>query len=101
MKKLRGSFLAKAVAWVVLITSTVIFLFSVIAAVVCQENGIYSKQKQDVLQDVYKDIAQRYAYRAMDYLDDTGKLGNEMYFSDTNFKYGIIKASEADAKKWI
>ncbi len=99
MKKLRGSFLAKAVAWVVLITSTVTFLFSVIAAVVCQENGIYNKQKQDVLQDVYKDIAQRYAYRAMDYLDDTGKSSNEMYFSDTNFKYGIIKASEADAQK--
>lgn len=100
MKKLRGSFLAKAVAWVVLLLSTVTLVASTVGIVACQTAGIYENRKQDVLQKVYKNIAGRYAYRAMDHRNDSAdnKSNNENYFKDTNFRYGVIAASESKLK---
>lgn len=96
MNKWKGSTGAKIVAWVLIVISSFTFVGAAIAAIACQEAGVYNNTKEEALQSFYKTIAERYVYRAMQHRDteqeDTDSNAN--YFENTNFLYGILKTSD-------
>ncbi len=96
MNKLRGSTGVKVIAWFLIIVSSITFVGSAAAAVVMEEMNLYTETKRDVLENVYENIAEGYAYRAIDHIGEDGEDSNAEYFSgDSNYQYGIIKVGEA------
>ena len=96
MNKWKGSAGAKIAAWVLIVISSFTFMGSAIAAIACEEAGVYNSTQEEAVQSFYKTIAERYAYRAMQYReteqDDADSNAN--YFEGTNFSYGILKTSD-------
>lgn len=88
----RGSAGAKLAAWIGITMSAVAFLGGVIGTIVMEDTGVYDIKKEDFLEEVFEEVAGHYAVRALDNMENAD--GN--LWSDTIYRYGIIKAEEID-----
>lgn len=95
MERVKGSIIAKLIAWIAVIVSSITFLMSVLGMMAGAGLGIYEKREEEILQNTYEEVARVYAYRIMDYLQVAGKNSNEEYFQDRkNVKYVVLKLAE-------
>lgn len=88
----KGSMGAKLAAWVGITTCAVAFLGGAIGAVVMEESGVYTESEEEFRKEAYEGVAGHYAVRALHNMKNSGNNS----FSDTVYRYGIIKAEDID-----
>jgi signal transduction histidine kinase len=99
MNKIKGSFIVKMIAWVVLVVSTCMFLFSVVGIFWMESNGFFSEKYDDIRKNMHEDVSGQYsAIVMMNYQNGESDKTKE-YFADKSFRYGIIEDKNWDDKK--
>lgn len=88
----KGSMGAKLAAWVGITTCAVAFLGGAIGAVVMEESGVYTESEEEFRKEAYEGVAGHYAVRALHNMKNSGNNS----FSDTVYRYGIIKAEDIE-----
>lgn len=90
MKQLRQSPVAKIIAWILITVSALMLLAGTAGAYFISELGFYTKSVQEIREEQFERIAGKYSARVLQNLNNTE---NETYFKDTNFRYGVVEAS--------
>ena len=90
MKQLKQSPVAKIIAWILITVSALMLLAGTAGAYFISELGFYTKSVQEIREEQFERIAGKYSARVLQNLNDTE---NETYFKDTNFRYGVVEAS--------
>lgn len=90
MKQLRQSPVAKIIAWILITVSALMLLAGTAGAYFISELGFYTKSVQEIREEQFEQIAGKYSARVLQNLNNTE---NETYFKDTNFRYGVVEAS--------
>ena len=91
MNKIRGSIIAKIIAWLLLIISGVLFIGSCIAVVVMEDYNVFGMSQEEVLENEFAELSDRYSMIAIANLHDGLEGKNEQYFANKAFRYGIIE----------
>ena len=90
MNKIKGSFIAKIVAWVILVVSTCMLILSVVGMFWMESNGFFSEKYDDIRKNMHEDVSGQYsAIVMMNYQNGESDKTKE-YFADKSFRYGII-----------
>ena len=89
--RIRTSILAKGLAWILIAISGLGMIGSGLAAIAMEQSGFYSKTYQEVRDERFETFHDRYSARVLDYLGEK-ENNNQAYFSNKNFKYGVIEA---------
>lgn len=92
MKNWKGSLGAKIGAWIGITVSGAVFLGSIAGAFVLQELGVYDVKEEEFRKQVFEEAALNYGVQALDNMKSTV----ENKYSDTYFRYGIIKAEDIE-----
>ena len=95
MSKMRTSLFAKLLAWILIAISGMGFIASGLAVLFMASEGFYERSLSEIREEQYARYSDRYSALALDYLIN-GKGALE-YFSDKNFKYGIVQADTVTA----
>lgn len=90
MKQLKQSPVAKIIAWILITVSALMLLAGTAGAYAISELGFYTKSVQEIREEQFERIAGKYSARVLQNLNNTE---NETYFKDTNFRYGVVEAS--------
>lgn len=90
MKQLKQSPVAKIIAWILITVSALMLLAGTAGAYFISELGFYTKSVQEIREEQFERIAGKYSARVLQNLNNTE---NETYFKDTNFRYGVVEAS--------
>lgn len=90
MKQLKQSPVAKIIAWILITVSALMLLAGTAGAYFISEIGFYTKSVQEIREEQFERIAGKYSARVLQNLNNTE---NETYFKDTNFRYGVVEAS--------
>ena len=90
MKQLKQSPVAKIIAWILITVSALMLLAGTVGAYTISELGFYTKSVQEIREEQFERIAGKYSARVLQNLNNTE---NETYFKDTNFRYGVVEAS--------
>ena len=90
MKQLKQSPVAKIIAWILITVSALMLLAGTAGAYFISELGFYTRSVEDIRQEQFERIAGKYSARVLLNLNNTE---NETYFKDTNFRYGVVEAS--------
>lgn len=85
--KIRGSFLAKTLAWIGITLSGAIFVGSILGAYLLWESDIYNMTEEDVWEQTAEEVSDKYTVMALAGMDEPA---NDK-FLDTHFRYGIIE----------
>ena len=96
MNRIKGSVIAKIIAWLVMVSSGVTFLGSCIAVCILENYGAFQKTKEEVLECQLEEMSDRYSVIALDHYKNEQKGEKEQYFSQRAFRYGIIEADSID-----
>lgn len=95
MNRIKGSVIAKIIAWMILVTSGVAFVGSCIAVYLLNDYGAYEKTKEEIIEREFSDISDRYSAIALSNRNGL-KDENKQYFYKRAFRYGIIEADSLD-----
>lgn len=95
MSKVRTSIFAKILAWILIAISGMGFIGSGLAVIFMADAGFYRKPFHEIRKNLYEVYNDRYSALALEYLVK-GYDGKE-YFSNKNFKYGIVQADSYEA----
>lgn len=90
MKQLKQSPVAKIIAWILITVSALMLLAGTAGAYTISELGFYTRSVQEIREEQFEQIAGKYSARVLLNLNNTE---NETYFKDTNFRYGVVEAS--------
>ena len=90
MKQLKQSPVAKIIAWILITVSALMLLAGTAGAYTISELGFYTRSVQEIREEQFERIAGKYSARVLQNLNNTE---NETYFKDTNFRYGVVEAS--------
>mgnify|MGYP005927354461 FL=1 len=90
MKQLKQSPVAKIIAWILITVSALMLLAGTAGAYAISELGFYTRSVEDIREKQFERIAGKYSARVLLNLNNTE---NETYFKDTNFRYGVVEAS--------
>ena len=90
MKQLKQSPVAKIIAWILITVSALMLLAGTAGAYAISELGFYTRSVEDIREEQFERIAGKYSARVLLNLNNTE---NETYFKDTNFRYGVVEAS--------
>ena len=90
MKQLKQSPVAKIIAWILVTVSALMLLAGIAGAYAISELGFYTRSVEDIREEQFERIAGKYSARVLLNLNNTE---NETYFKDTNFRYGVVEAS--------
>ena len=90
MKQLKQSPVAKIIAWILITVSALMLLAGTAGAYSISELGFYTKSVQEIREEQFEQIVGKYSARVLQNLNNTE---NETYFKDTNFRYGVVEAS--------
>lgn len=93
MKKKQISAVAKAVAWILISVSALLFLMGAAATVIMIGEGIYVNTPEDTREKSFEEINRRYSLLA---LKNMNSGTNQEFFADKKFRYGIIEAKSLD-----
>ncbi len=96
MNRIKGSVMAKIIAWVLLITSGGLFIGSCIMVAVMEDYEIFESPQEDVLERKFAEISDRYSIMALANLKDGDMEENKQYFEDKAFRYGILEAESLE-----
>ena len=90
MKQLKQSPVAKIIAWILITVSALMLLAGTAGAYFISELGFYTRSVEEIREEQFERIAGKYSARVLQNLNNTE---NETYFKDTNFRYGVVEAS--------
>ena len=100
MDRLKASLTAKTAAVILVIVSLLALVISACGMLAIDQAGGYRMRKEDLLHKAYESICDQYAVAAMAvYLDEDLKELYQQQLTQSNFRYGIVKAksrSKAD-----
>lgn len=96
MNRIKGSVIAKIIAWLVMVSSGVTFLGSCITVYMLEDYGAFRKTKEEVLEHQLEEMSDRYSVIALDKYKNEQKEEREQFFSQRAFRYGIIEADSLD-----
>ena len=99
MNKIKGSLIAKIVAWLILVVSTCTFLFSVIAMFWMEDNGFFTEKYDDIRKQMQNSVSEQYSGLVMSNYQNEESDKTKEYFADKSFRYGIIEDKNLDNKK--
>ena len=86
MNRIKGSVIAKIIAWLVMVSSGVTFLGSCIAVCILENYGAFQKTKEEVLECQLEEMSDRYSVIALDHYKNEQKGEKEQYFSQRAFR---------------
>ena len=93
MNRIKGSVIAKAIAWLLLMVSAVVCIGSFIVMMAMEDYGVFGQKKEKTIEEEWSYISENYAVRAVDHYRNGLVENNEKYFTkDKAFYYGIIEA---------
>ena len=98
MNKIKGSLIAKIVAWLILVVSTCTFLFSVIAMFWMEDNGFFTEKYDDIRKQMQNSVSEQYSGLVMSNYQNEESDKTKEYFADKSFRYGIIEDKNLDNK---
>ena len=90
MDKWKQSGIVKLIAWILITVSALMLLAGTAGAYAISELGFYTRSVEDIREEQFERIAGKYSARVLLNLNNTE---NETYFKDTNFRYGVVEAS--------
>lgn len=99
MNKIKGSFIAKIVAWVILVVSTCMLILSVVGMFWMESNGFFSEKYDDIRRNMHEDVSWQYSAIVMKNYQNGENDKTKEYFADKSFRYGIIEDKNWDDKK--
>ncbi len=95
--KWKGSFAAKAAAWILLTISAVCFVASMTAIAWMMEEHIYESSREETREKLFSEITSRYSLiAAYHYCHGGEDDGFQKTLEDSDFQYGIIEASSLE-----
>lgn len=97
MNSIKGSAIAKVIAWILLVVCAVTCVGSSIAMMIMEDYGVFQHTKEEALEEKLADISRNYALRALDNYRNGFLEDNEKYFDEERaFRYGIIETESLD-----
>lgn len=92
MKKIKGSICAKIAAWIGITLSGILFIGSILGAVIMWELGAYENTRDGLKEQAFRSVCGQYSVMALNnWFNANQKMLDQPYF-----QYGIIKAEELD-----
>ena len=91
MNKIKGSFIAKIVAWVILAVSTCMLILSVVGMFWMEGNGFFSEKYDDIRKDMHEDVSEQYSALVMSNYQNGKSDATKEFFEDKSFRYEIIE----------
>lgn len=97
MNRIKGSAIAKVIAWILLVVCAVTCVGSSIAMMIMEDYGVFRQTKKETLEEEWADASYNYAVRALDNYRNGFLESNEKYFDEEKaFRYGIIETESLD-----
>lgn len=97
IEKLKGYISIKFAAWVAITLCGIIFAGSVVAILCFIDMGVYEKTEEEMRQNWFEAASDRYSIQALAQLTQNVDRDKRIEaFSDTEFRYGIIKADSLE-----
>lgn len=96
MNKIKGSIIAKVIAWALLIASGIAFIFCCVAAGVMEGEGIFTQNYEEVREQEFDNVVSEYSLLVLSNLQDGKSEKTKDYFANKSFRYGVIKAESLD-----
>lgn len=96
MKRIKGSYIAKIIAWVLLLGGGLIFVENCVALSAMEEYGVFREEKEAVMERKISEINDRYSVKAIQNYRNGMTEENKKYFEKKAFRYGIIEAKTAE-----
>lgn len=93
-KRDRG--IAKWICFILAGLAGVVFLFSVVCASYFEEEDFYTVSKEEKIEELYNNFSNRYSAYVM---ENIGTGRNQEYFSDKNFRYGVVQTDSIEELK--
>lgn len=91
MNKIKGSFIAKMVAWVILVVSTCMLMLSVVGMFWMEGNGFFSEKYDDIRKNMHEDVSEQYSALVMSNYQNGKSDATKEFFADKSFRYEIIE----------
>ena len=92
MNRIKGSFIAKIVAWVILVISTCMLILSVVGMFWMESNGFFSEKYDDIRKNImHKDVSEQYSALVMTNYQNGKSDATKDFFADKSFRYEIIE----------
>ena len=89
--KIRTSIIAKGLAWILIAISGMGLVGSGLLAIGMEQSEFYDRTYEEIREERFETFHDRYSARVLNYLG-AEKDGNQEYFADKNFNYGVIEA---------
>ena len=97
IEKLKGYISIKFAAWAALTLCGIIFAGSIVAILCFIDLGVYEKTEEEMRQEWFEAASDRYSIQALAQMtQNIDKDKRVDAFSDTEFRYGIIRADNLD-----
>lgn len=97
MNRIKGSAIAKVIAWLLLMVSAVVCIGSFLVMMAMEDYGVFRQKKEKAIEEEWSYISENYAVRVVDHYRNGLAENNEKYFNkDKAFYYGIIEAESLD-----
>ncbi|MBD5554309.1 MAG: HAMP domain-containing histidine kinase [Roseburia sp.] len=97
IEKLKGYISVKFAAWVALTLCGIICAGSVVAILCFIDMGVYEQTEKEMRQDLFEAASDRYSIQALAQMTQNIDKDKRIdAFSDTKFRYGIIRADNID-----
>lgn len=91
MNKIKGSFIAKIVAWVILVVSTCMLILSVVGMFWMEGHGFFSEKYDDIRKNMHEDVSEQYSALVMTNYQNGKSDATKEFFADKSFRYEIIE----------
>ncbi len=91
MNRIKGSFIAKIVAWVILVVSTCMLILSVVGMFWMEGNGFFSEKYDDIRKNMHEDVSEQYSALVITNYQNGKSDATKEFFADKSFRYEIIE----------
>ena len=91
MNKIKGSFIAKIVAWVILVVSTCMLILSVVGMFWMESNGFFSEKYDDIRKNMHEGVSEQYSALVISNYHNGKSDATKEFFADKSFRYEIIE----------
>lgn len=97
MNRLKGSIIAKLIAWLLMVVSAVVCIGSLFLVLMMEDYGVFRQKREEAIEEQCSYISESYVVRALDNYRNGLIENSEKYFNkDRAFCYGIIESRSID-----
>lgn len=96
MNKVKGSCIAKIIAWVLLLASGVTFIVSTVLLGLMEDQNVFTKEYEQACQEKFEEICYDYSVKVLSDMQNGQEEETKQYFADKAFRYGVIETDNLD-----